>query len=241
MNKDIAGNHFEQAYLSLRDHEQRVYTDKEVSLLPNIPKNHLYKKEWEVRKASCKRLIHYLQKKNRPLKILEVGCGNGWFSNQLATIKKSTVKGIDINRTELDQALRVFAKIENLSFIHSAIDSASMKNEQFDIIVFAASVQYFQSLGMVINAAFDLLDKEGEIHILDTRFYPITEVQDARQRSNEYFQKMGFENMSRFYFHHSFEELKKYPYEILYNADSFVNKLVHKNNPFNWICIKAKK
>jgi hypothetical protein len=64
-------------------------------------------------------------------------------------------------------------------------------------------------------------------------------VENARKRSEEYFQRMGFETMSKFYSHHSFEELEPFNYQILYDADSLVNKLFNKNNPFNWICIKA--
>jgi ubiquinone/menaquinone biosynthesis C-methylase UbiE len=184
-------------------------------------------------------LKEYLQKKERPLNILEVGCGNGWLSHQLTTIEGSVVEAVDVNRIELDQAARVFAGVKNLNFIYGDIGSGFLNDQRFDIVVFAASVQYFQSFRGVINIALNVLNKKGEIHILDSKFYSSNEVKNAKRRSQGYFQKMGFEMMSKFYFHHSFEELEPFDYQILYNADSLVNKLFNKNNPFNWICIKA--
>ena len=241
IKENIAHKHFEEAYISLRDKEHRIYSDEEVFELPQVVNDHIHKKEWEVRKASAQRLKEYLQKKERPLNILEVGCGNGWLSHQLATIEGSVVKAVDVNRIELDQGARVFAGIKNLSFIHGDIGSGFLNDQRFDIVVFAASIQYFQSFRGIINVALNMLDKKGEIHILDSKFYSSNEVENARKRSQEYFQKMGFEMMSKFYFHHSFEELEPFDYQILYNADSLVNKLFNKNNPFNWIRIKATR
>jgi ubiquinone/menaquinone biosynthesis C-methylase UbiE len=239
IKEDIAHKHFEEAYISLRDKEQRMYSDEEVFELPQVANDHIYKKEWEVRKASAQRLIKYLQKKKQPLKVLEVGCGNGWLSHHLSTIESSVVEGVDVNSIELGQASRVFAGVENLSFIHGDIGSGFLNDQRFDIVVFAAAVQYFQSFRGIINTALNILSKEGEIHILDSKFYTSNEVENARKRSKEYFQKMGFEMMSKFYFHHSFEELEPFNYQILYDADSLTNKLFNKNNPFNWISIKA--
>ncbi|HET6768518.1 MAG TPA: hypothetical protein VFH08_14000, partial [Chitinophagaceae bacterium] len=70
--------------MQLRKKEQRLYTDGEVRNLPQVPVTHLHFKEWLVRKRSCDRLIKYLDKKNKRLHILEIGCGNGWLSAQLA-------------------------------------------------------------------------------------------------------------------------------------------------------------
>jgi ubiquinone/menaquinone biosynthesis C-methylase UbiE len=240
IKENIAHKHFEEAYISLRDKEHRIYSDEEVYLLPHVPKNHIHKEEWDVRKASCQRLTAYLQKKKKPLKILEVGCGNGWLSHQLATMERSVVEAVDVNRVELDQAARVFAGVKNLSFISGDIGSVCLNNQRFDVVVFAASVQYFQSFRGIINITLNILNEEGEIHILDSKFYSSTDVANARRRSEQYFQKMGFEMMSKFYFHHSIEELEPFDYQVLYDADSLVNKLFNKNHPFNWICIKAK-
>ena len=74
---DTAINQFEKLYLQLREKEKRIYTDEEVIALPEIAEGHPHYAEWQMRKQSAKRLVTYLQREQRPLKILEVGCGNG--------------------------------------------------------------------------------------------------------------------------------------------------------------------
>ena len=115
-------------------------------MLPFVSSQHPYFKEWQFRAYSCKKLVQYLKNKNRQLNILEVGCGNGWLSAMLASTIPGTVTGIDINGTELEQAKRVFGEKENLTFLHSDIQNELLPNNFFDIIVFAATVQYFPFL-----------------------------------------------------------------------------------------------
>src|SRR5256885_16517519 len=102
-----SNTNFEESYIALRRKENRIYSDKEVAQLPDIDIQHQHFKEWMIRKASAKKLINFFKKKKQPLKILEIGCGNGWLSNQLSGIENSDVTGLDINMEELQQAGRV--------------------------------------------------------------------------------------------------------------------------------------
>src|SRR5258706_245630 len=115
-------------------------------ILPDIDKTHQYYKEWQIRKASSQKLTAHLKRKKRPLDILEIGCGNGWLSNQLASIPESKVIGTDINFIEVQQAARIFYYKPNLHFIYGHADSGIFEDKQFDIIIYAASIQYFFSL-----------------------------------------------------------------------------------------------
>lgn len=232
-----AASQFEQAYIALRLAEKRIYTDEEALHLPDVTMGNPYKKEWIIRKASCQRLVHYLNNKKRSLKILEVGCGNGWLSHQLSKVHDSNVVGLDINLLELQQAERVFGSIPDLRFLHEDLSADNLK-ESFDVIVFAASIQYFSSFSEIIETALDKLNAKGEIHIIDSLFYPASELDEARQRSKNYFESLGFETMSGFYFHRSLEELKAFDYTVLYNPASVSSKVLRKKNPFYWIRIK---
>lgn len=229
---------FENQYFSLRQKEQRVYTDEQVASLPEIAADHLHYSEWQIRKKSSQKLIRYLEGKRRALKILEIGCGNGWLSSKLSNIKKSEVTGLDINRTELEQAARVFHHNQGLSFVYGDIRSGILNNTFFDIIVFAASIQYFYSLNEILTAALNHLKHGGEIHITDTRFYKREELDNARQRTKAYFTLMGFPGMLNSYFHHCADELRHFNTKIFYNPYSWRAKIFRNHHPFYWIGVR---
>lgn len=237
-------NDFESLYLQLRQKERRVYSDEEVAALPGIAASHPHAREWELRKLSAEKLVAYIQKQKlgsqdrSSVKILEIGCGNGWLSHQLSGIAQSHVIGIDINFNELQQAARVFQNRANLHFLYSSPASEIFEKGQFDIIVFAASIQYFQSLKDTLGNTIQLLNANGEIHIIDSFFYPASGLQAARQRSLLYFEAAGFPEMADWYFHHSWEDLDAFNHSLLYDPAAFFNKLLMNKIPFPWIRIK---
>lgn len=226
---------FTEQYIALRQQEKRIYTDDEVSLLPNIAHGHIHESEWKIRRHSCTLLVKYLRRK-RAGEIVEVGCGNGWLSHKLSEIPGCKVRGMDINEVELEQAARVFSGTSNLKFTFGDLDYIEDSPSVYDYIVFAASIQYFNSLSRVIQVAKNRLRTNGEIHILDSPFYSVQGITDARQRSKEYFARLGFDEMQKHYFHHTIDALQEFKYSILYNPHSVKNRLL-KRNPFPWIRI----
>jgi ubiquinone/menaquinone biosynthesis C-methylase UbiE len=236
----IATSNFEEQYVALRRKEQRLYTDEQVKWLPDIESLHPHYREWQLRKNSCNKLIEYLSDKRRKLEILEVGCGNGWLCCQLSTIQRVKITGIDINRIELEQARKVFGHLSNVEFLHADISEEKIRTQKFDIIVFAASIQYFRSLDKILSYALELLKPAGEIHILDSHFYRSSELAAAVRRSAEYFQSMGFPGMKEHYFHHGVDELKNYAHKVLYDPESINHLFAKRKNPFPWIRIKHK-
>ena len=228
-------NDFEDLYLAVRRCEKRIYSDEQLLRLPDIDPVHIHADEWKVRKRSAIRLIGYLQKKHRSLRILEVGCGNGWLSAKLAGIPGSYVAGLDINQTEIAQANRVFVK-DNLEFIYDTFNEDTFEDEKFDVIVFAASLQYFQSAQKTLELALSLLQEGGEIHIIDTHFYKPEELSRADERSRSYYRSLGFPQMADHYFHHSIDTISGLNYHILLNPDSMLS-LLAKRGPFHWITL----
>lgn len=238
-DKHIVPSDFETLYIRLREQEGRIYSDEELVHLPEIPAAHSHYEEWRIRKDSSQKLITHLKKKNKPLEILEIGCGNGWLSRKLSTIPGSKVIGADINFTEIQQAARVFQNVPNLHFMYAHIEPGVFKEKKFDSIVFAASIQYFSSLGDTIKKTLRLLRPGGEIHILDTHFYTPADISEAKHRSVLYYESAGFPEMAAYYFHHSFDELQDFNYSILYDPKRLFNKFIPNKNPFYWICIKV--
>lgn len=225
---------FEQVYLQLRSKEKRIFPDEEVAWLPDVPEGHIHHKEWAFRRKSTRKLIRYLLAKKRPVKILELGCGNGWLSFQLSQLPEAQVMGVDINCFELEQARRVFGDLPNLRFFHGCL--SDLQDEKFDMIVFAASIQYFADLEAVIREALTRLHSGGEIHLIDSCFYYPNELTEARKRSKDYFISMGSEGMKQFYFHHTLDSLQPFKHSVLFNPRSMLNRLFAKH-PFYWIRI----
>ena len=227
---------FGDLYTDVRNQEKRVLTDCQVMFLPDIEPTHVHYKEWQVRKRSAKRLIDYLKEKSKPLNILEIGCGNGWLSSMLLTIKGSKVTGIDVNEPEIMQAKRLF-KNERLDFICAGFAPAMFTGSKFDVILFAASIQYFQSLKDILQDALSCLNGNGEIHIIDTNFYGPNQVEGAARRTEQYYSDMGYPEMAAYYFHHTINDLKPFNYKVLFNPHRLVNK-IGKKDPFYWVTIK---
>ncbi len=222
---------FESLYITLRKKEHRLYTDEQVAFLPEIDRSHIHYHEWQLRKRSAERLYHYLQKK-KPLSILEVGCGNGWMIAKMATLKNVFATGTDINNTELEQARKVFGNRNNLFFSNDIT-----ADKKFDVIIFAASIQYFPSFEIIIERSFSLLNNNGEIHIIDSHFYNNAAIEKAVERSLAYYRSMGCEEMADHYFHHSIDSLNKFNHTKLFDPSSVTNKLLRKKDLFPWIRI----
>ena len=237
-SEEGGGNRFERYYIAGRQLEKRIYTDGETAQLPTIDPGHPHRKEWAIRKQSSQNLIAYLKSKGKTLHILEVGSGNGWLSHRLSGIQGSRVIGLDINSTELKQAERIFNKNSNLKFICGDILSGALVDLRFDVIVFAASIQYFQSIPSILNASFQHLTADGEIHIMDSPFYDPADITAARQRSKSYYTNLGLPEMANYYFHHSLSEIQPFNHKLLLNPQALKNRLFGHNQPFPWILIK---
>lgn len=231
---------FDQLYGKLRLKEGRLFSDEDIPYLPQVHSNHPYHKEWVIRKHSSKALINYITHKENFASILEVGCGNGWLCSRIAHAVDAEVTGIDVNSLELEQAKRVFNKVPGLRFIHGSVDAETLQDKKFDLILFAASIQYFPSLPDIIRRSLEHLTLMGEIHIMDSPFYPAGELEAARQRTKEYYTRMGLPEMSRYYHHHQLSELIDFQYKILHHPHSWKNKLAIKKNPFYWITIRNR-
>lgn len=229
---------FEERYNQVRSKEGRIYTDEALRALPEVPVNHPYYGEWRVRKRSSHQLIRYLAAKNKPQHIVEIGCGNGWLCHRLSLIPGARITGQDINLTELQQAARVFGGASNIRFISGDLYSEGFAALEADVIVFAASIQYFPSLEKTVEWSLRQLSPGGEVHILDSPFYEPGEVSGAKKRALDYFVAMGFPEMAQYYFHNTPAALRAFNPQLLYNPRSIGSRILRRKNPFPWYRIK---
>lgn len=218
-------NPFEQAYFKLRSSENRVLPDDVVKRLPEVDESHPNKKEWQMRKSSLDLLLESL-KVDGAKTILELGCGNGWLSHQIASDLKIQVCGVDVNDIELVQAGKVFSDNKNLVFAYADIFGPGFQSNMFDTVVLGGSVQYFPNLKTLLHRLFDLLVADGRIYIVDSPLYRSKlEAEKARRRSIGHFDSLNISSMADRYFHHTFDDLKQFEYKLVYDPKSLIPRL----------------
>lgn len=227
---------FETNYVSARTKEKRILSIEQIQKLPNVDPDYIHYKEWEIRKKNIQRFLNYLSKKKKALRILDIGCGNGFFTHMMS--KDHTVVGLDVNLTELKQAAEAFPN-SGIHWYCLDILSEHLPENRFDLITFCASFQYFKNPKALLLKCSELLTKDGEIHIIDSPFYAEDAVEQARQNSLSYYRTLQTEAMTQYYKHNTYSILSPYPYEFLYKPVSFLPQFLRrKDSPFPWIRIK---
>ncbi|HUR10286.1 MAG TPA: class I SAM-dependent methyltransferase [Flavitalea sp.] len=234
LNDPNASRSFGNLYSKTRQLENRMYSDIEVKELPDISPDHPHAAEWFTRKKSFQKLAQKLRQLPSPVNILEIGCGNGWLSHRLSSIPAANVTGIDVNTAELEQAKRLFEN-EHCRFIACDAHKLSM-SLTFDVIIFAASIQYFSTLTEILDACLAITNPGGTIHIIDSFFYRPEEVMAAKLRTIKYYHSLGMPAMAEHYFHHTYDELKSYN-PVFLPRDNFVSGIFNRSL-FPWIMIK---
>lgn len=222
---------FEKLYIALRSKEGRVYSSDECRKLPYLDKQSKHWKEWRLRAYTLERFLSYLDKKNTSKNLLDIGCGNGWFCHQVSKNLHEVV-GVDVNATELEVASKLFGN-EQLSFGYYNIFDDFPFAHQFDFITLNAVVQYFDDFNGLHERLVQFLSPGGEIHVMDSPFYPEHQLTAAQARTKQYYSEMGYPELSEFYHHHCIDELVEY--ECLYQPKlNGWKKYFKKDSPFGW-------
>jgi SAM-dependent methyltransferase len=230
-----------ELYLRVREMEGRIYQDELAANLPEVPPNHPLRREWFSRSASLKRLLAYIARLPRPPRLLELGCGNGWLSNRIASLPGVQVWGLDRAGLELSQAARLFSGA-NLMFLAADVFQPPFPHSTFDLVLVASVIQYFPDLSALVRSLRGLLRSAGEVHIMDSPLYEEDDLPSARERTQAYYAALGFADMGKQYFHHSFEEVEKFSPTWHYRPDSMSARLArglgHIDSPFPWLSIR---
>ncbi|QMW06565.1 class I SAM-dependent methyltransferase [Spirosoma foliorum] len=231
----------EEAYLQVRTKEDRVMSDDLVNLLPDLPDGTPHAQEWQLRKQTANRFCLDLAQSQTTTRILDLGCGNGWFSAKMTALPQVYVVGLDLNLPELQQAQKLFGS-PKLTFCYGDILTGLFTPESFDRVVLNAACQYFPSIEKLVTVLFDVLTPTGEIHILDSPFYESQDVESARKRTQAYYQQLGHPEMAHYYFHHTFQELAPYSPIYKYRKASIWQRLLRQNrSQFPWVVIRKKR
>ena len=233
---------FVDHYLTLRQEEGRLLADKIVEQLPAVSGDHPLRDEWLARSKSAEGMVRFLQKRKVD-SIMEIGCGNGWLTNYLCRTMGADCCGVDVNGKELEQAVRIFSREGNPTFVCGDILSSAFESCKADVIVLASVVQYFPDLYALLDVLIDRLNPGGEIHVIDSPIYPDHEVDQARKRSQEYFGINGHAEMQEYYHHHTWRSFQRRGYAVLHDPSSVVGRIKRmfaRASPFPWVMVPGR-
>jgi SAM-dependent methyltransferase len=178
---------FRRAYGQHRATEGRGLSEAELLTLPYLNVGPLAR-QWAVRARSFDRFVERVlrpaerQAAGRPLAVLDVGAGNGWFCFRMS-LRGQRAVAVDIRDDAVDglgagagygRALdRMFGRVQ------ASFDEIPLAARAFDVVVFNASIHYAVDLQRVIAEAARVVAPGGRIAILDTPFYRTREAGDA--------------------------------------------------------------
>jgi ubiquinone/menaquinone biosynthesis C-methylase UbiE len=105
-------------------------------------------------------------------KMLEVGCGNGDFSNYLALNRNATISGLDFSTESIkiaEEKKKVFGAVGS-SFMVGDAQNISLPDNSYDIIVSCECLEHVPEPQKMINEIFRLLKPGGKV-VLTTENY----------------------------------------------------------------------
>lgn len=167
---------FIQDYQSIRRLEGRG--DRDPEYYRSLPFNDLtgkWRDDWRIRSKSFTTFLNRIlipieSQLNRPLKIIDMGAGNGWLSNRLASRGHSVI-ALDLLINPED-GLGAWIYYNTRFFpVQAEFDSLPFLPNQFDLIVFNASFHYSIEYIVTIQEALDKTVPGGQLVIIDSPFY----------------------------------------------------------------------
>jgi len=168
-----------RAYARLRRTEGRgVGGERELAALPYLTSGPLAA-QWRIRArtfdAFLRRVVSPLEEeRGRPLRVLDLGAGNGWLSARLsarghrcvaADLRLDDVDGLAATAPFASRLGRMFGRVA------ASFDALPLPAGLIDLVVFDASLHLAEDLGRVLVEAARAAAPGGRVAILDSPFY----------------------------------------------------------------------
>jgi SAM-dependent methyltransferase len=143
--------------------------------LPFIDLSGQMKRDWGIRASSYRTLARSVlspleRQLDQPPKSLDLGAGNAWLSYRLAQ-RGHQVAAVDLLTNPMD-GLGAYIRYEvPMTPIQAEFDHLPLNAEQFDLVIFNASLHYSVNYAITLKEALRVLKKDGRVIILDSPVY----------------------------------------------------------------------
>jgi SAM-dependent methyltransferase len=184
---------FEREYLIVRRAEGWGSDDPAYyRALPFVNHGGQFGAVWRIRAASFRSLLSTIPV-GRPLRILDLGAGNGWLSYQLAR-HGHAVAAIDLQVDERDGLGASKHYDARFTPMQAEFDHLPLASAQADLAIFNGSLHYSTDCAASLREALRVLEPRGRIAILDSPMYDSVSsgVQMVREREARFLRTYGF-------------------------------------------------
>lgn len=167
---------FRADYAAHRAAEGRGLRDAELLVLPWLRTGPLAR-EWSVRTRTFEAFLGHVvdpmaHAVERPLRILDLGAGNGWLSYRLA-LRGHHCTAVDIRDDRVDGlgAAEAFRARVPFDCFVASFDALPVADRFADLTVFNSALHYATDLGATLAEAVRVTRRGGMLGILDSPFY----------------------------------------------------------------------
>jgi SAM-dependent methyltransferase len=203
MMETSARRAFLEQYAIIRHAEGRGSSDPEYyRALPWRDLSGRNAAQWAIRASSYRRfqktVLRDIERAwQRPLRILDLGAGNGWMTNRLRLRGHQPI-AVDIFADQLDGlgALRHYAARPD--GVAAEFDVLPFRDESVDMAIFNSSLHYSPDYRKTLRSVRRCLRKEGLVVIIDSPVYDVPEHGERMrlERQARFEQTYGFRSES---------------------------------------------
>lgn len=172
----------------------------------------------------------YLQRAPSSGKIIEVGAGDGYLTQKIATMFPSAqIVATDISQTELDQAAKKVGRESNVHFQVEDIHKLSFADSSFDFLICCEVLEHVENPPVGIRELYRIL-KPSSYAILSVPNEPIWRI--ANMLRGKYLSSWGnTEGHINHWSSHAFHNFVK--------SSGF--EIIQSSRPFPWTMLLVRK
>ena len=107
----------------------------------------------------------YLEKENRPLKVLDVGCGYGFLGIVISVINGSYVDMIDVNKRAVHLTKRNYKKLNGFSGNVFESDAYENVKDKYDVVITNPPIRTGKNKVLeILLGSFEHMNEDGSLY-----------------------------------------------------------------------------
>jgi SAM-dependent methyltransferase len=164
---------FQRQYRIVRERDgYRTGTPAYYRMLPVVPRSDPRADEWRVRRESYAHLQQHVLPGvwQGPIRILDLGAGNGWLSHRLAAFGHQVV-AVDLLDDDLDGLGVCRHYPVTLILVQADFDALPFAPSQFEVVVLNGALHYAPDPEATLRAAIRTMTGNGTLVVMDSPMF----------------------------------------------------------------------